>query len=210
MAAPPGGPTALARMVATAGGLVAATGIALFPWRNLEVTHGLAVAAVGASAVLLHRRHIGAQLAARGLWIASGILGTLNLILGPWSQSQASAMVIAGTGAALFALGRSGLDAAKERGVFAPSKYRAPLLVALGLAVADALGFAFYGSILLESWGLWTSNLIFAAALATGAFGLVRMRTWGLLALGATHASIIVAALVGPCACPWSFKRSTG
>jgi hypothetical protein len=197
MAGPPGSPSALAKTVATAGALTAAAGVALFSWRGIEITHALAALAVGSSALLLHVRRTGAQLAARSLWIASGILATLNLILGPWSQSVLSATVMAGSGAALFALGRSGLGPETERGPFAPSKYRAPLLVALGLAIADALGFAFYGSVLLEAWGLWTSNLIFAAALGAGAWGLSRMRTWGLLALGATHAAIVAVALAG-------------
>jgi hypothetical protein len=68
MAASPGGPTALARTVATAGALTAATGVALFNWRGIELTHGLATLAVASSALLLNIRHVGSQLAARSLF----------------------------------------------------------------------------------------------------------------------------------------------
>jgi hypothetical protein len=187
----------IARTAATAGALSAGAGILLLPWHSLGLTQWLATLFVASTGLLLHVRHVGAQLASRSLWLASGMLGLLNLVLGPARQSMASALIAGGATTALLALGRSGLGPGEARGPFVPEKFRIPLLFSLALATADAAGFAFYGVVLVEAWGLWTSNLIFAAALTTGAFGLVRMRTWGLMLLAATHAAIFTVALGG-------------
>ncbi len=209
MAADPVSASPLARAGATAGSVAAAAGIAAFPWGSLWTTQALASGVVGLSAIFLHMRHTAAQMSARALWMATGLLGTLNLVLGPSRERLASAVVVAGASAAMLLMGRSGLGGGL-RGAFEPSRYRVPLLVSLGLAAADALGFTFYGLVILEGWGVLTNNVIFAAGLGLGIYGLARMRTWGLLVLAVMHTWIAGTAFFGNMHLPLVLKGIYG
>jgi hypothetical protein len=183
----------LARVGATAGALLASASLAT--WGRYAFTYALTAGALGLSALLLHLRHTAAQICARAIWIASGILATLSLLLDPTEERATAALLLAGSAMATLLLGRSGLLSGMPD-PFQPARYRAALLLALLLTAAAALGFAFFGALRLESEGSVTTNLFFAAALALGIGGLLRMRTWGLLLLAGMHAWIAGAAFL--------------
>ena len=208
MAAEPVSASSLARAGATAGAVAAAAGIASFSWNSLIATQALASTAVALSAILLHLRHTAAQIFARALWLSTALLATLNVVLGPTREQAASALVVAGSSAAMVLMGRSGLRGLP--GAFEPSRYRAPLLFSLTAASAEALGFAFYGVMVLEGWGALTNNVMFAAGLGLGIYGLVRMRTWGVLVLAAMHLLIAGTALLGDMHLPLLLREIYG
>jgi hypothetical protein len=209
MAQQPISASPLARAGATAGSVAAAAGIVSFSWGSLWTTQALASGIVGLSAIFLHLRHTAAQMAARALWMSSGLLAALTLTLGPSRERVASALVLLGSSVATFLMGRSGLRGGLP-GAFEPARYRIPLLISLGLASADALGFTFYGLMFLEAWGVLTNNLLFAAGLGVGIYGLARMRTWGLLVLAAVHAAIAGTAFFGNLHLPLVLKGIYG
>jgi len=152
---------------------------------------------LAASAALVHSRHLGAQVLARAAWWSNAILG--GLIAGTGGSSErATALILAGTCAAALALaGRSGLTDSGRASAFRPVAFRATLLVAMVMALADTQSLLLFGSLSAVDHGGHASE---AALMLGSAFvmvvaivGLFRLRVWG-LALNVV-ANIAIAAL---------------
>jgi hypothetical protein len=140
-------------------------------------------ALLGASALLVHHRHVGSQLVARAaLWSNLG-LGFL-IVIGTDGREQGIAMALAVcTGGALLGLGQRGLDV--DHGSFAPAAFRTTLFSLFLLALADVQGLAFFAALALEHRTdvlPVAVPLVLAGMLTVGLIGLYRLRVWGLAA----------------------------
>lgn len=163
----------------------------------------LAVSAIIAppavAAALIWSRRVGAQILARACWWSILVFGTLTLAtISPAGTESGRRQLFAGVlcaGAALLAVGRSGLDA--TRGRFQPVAFRGTLLLSLLLAMADCGPFGFMSLFALAAshpirHELFIGLGLFALTL-TGVVGLLRLRTWGLLVALVTN--VLVGAL---------------
>jgi hypothetical protein len=184
----------VARIVASGGALAAAGAILTFPWHQ-PITQSVAASAIAASAGLLHWRQAAAQLFTRGLWTSIVVLAGMNAFVGPGRELGASLALLAGAGTALVAMRDRGLEEGKS--AFAPVAFRAPLLAALALALADVMTLSFYGLAWLEYFGKPTIALGLAGLLAVGAAGLLALRGWGLVLSAAGSAAVAATALAG-------------
>jgi hypothetical protein len=162
----------------------------------MGVTRGAAAGALALSAIAVHTRHLGAQIFARAVWLSALILATLNALYGWPGELVTTVLVAAAAAAALGVAGKRGL-ADDASGSFAPVAFRATLVAALALAVADASSLLFYGIAWLDRFGVVSSPLILGAIAAVGAIGLFRLRVWALLVALATNAAVASTALLG-------------
>jgi hypothetical protein len=189
---------AATRAIASSGALIAAAGISSFHWPEVPLAKWLPVVALVMSALLVHMRHLGGQLFVRGLWFSTALLCSLNLLYGPSYESTISFAVVASCVVSLLAIGRQRLaDDGDDRASFRPHAFRSALLVALGVAGADALSLAFYGLVYFEAFQHVSILLPLAASLGLSAFGLYRMRTWALLLAGGSAMTVGTLAVTG-------------
>lgn len=179
--------------------LVAA--VAMQAWngwdRDLHLALWIPTLLLAASAGLLHSRHLGAQVLARAAWWSNAILGVLVAMSGS-SREFAVAVVLASTCLAALALaGRHGLANSQSSSVFQPVAFRASLLLAMVMALADTQSLLLFGSIVAtdrSGHGIEAALMLGSAAVMVVALiGLFRLRVWG-LALNLI-ANITIAAL---------------
>jgi hypothetical protein len=182
----------LARIVASAGALGAAAGIAKFHWYGVGLTLLLSTVVVGGSGILLFVRRLGAEIAARAIWIATALLALLDLAIGPRVEHGLSATIAACAVGALVAAGSRGMTPEDARGtVFEPRRHRGALIAVMCLALVNAVSLTFFGAFWLELGRASLLAFPLAAALGASAWGIYRMRTWGVLATGATALAMI-------------------
>jgi hypothetical protein len=175
------------RVVATLASLAAA--VAMRAWDDdLPRALWIPSALLAASALLLHRRQLGAQLLVRAVWWANLMLGTLVAVTGSSGDRAVAAPLALATGAALLALGRHRLEEAGGCGSFVPIAFRSSLMATLVMAMADAQSLLLFGGLELErGFREWRHGSVpslalgCAAVLALAIVGLYRLRLWGLL-----------------------------
>jgi len=198
------------RILMVAGTLVAA-GAPLWVaheqrWTGAEYGFTASYAALLAAAgVLACLRSTGAQLLARSVWWSAFGGGVLMAVFAP-DVRELSGMVMAlvlGPATSLLAAGRTGLEG--RAGEFAAGAYRAPIMVSMIMALADAQALGWLGALHLYDamhshyashqqlrWGM---ALLGCSALALVAlYGLYRLRLWGLVVSATTTLAIGVLA----------------
>lgn len=156
-----------------------------------------------AAGVLALWRSTGAQLFARSVWWSAFGGGVLISVFAPEARELAwvALAVVLATATALLVAGRRGLDGDGARD-FAPAAYRAPIMVSMIMALADAQTLGWLGSgrlyvALSAEYGSSATEIQQAMAmLACGAvalialYGLYRLRLWGLVLSAATTLAI--------------------
>jgi hypothetical protein len=162
----------------------------------------LPTALLGACAIVQLHRHVGSQLLVRAVWWSNLLLGTLLAVSGGSTEREVGALVALGTGAALLAVGRRGLEETGA-GAFTPIAYRGSLMGIMVMALADAQSLLLFGTLQLtenKSWqahGVATLPLWLAAALVVAMAGTYRLKLWGLALNLIVNVAIAGAALVG-------------
>jgi hypothetical protein len=181
------------RLAATLGSLAAA---AALPVAFLSSMHppGLAELAIlliptvlcTLSAVLLHHGYLGSQVLARATWWSNLIFGLLvSISAGDTEGNRLGFMLAIGSGLALLAMGRAGLDHGARAGRFHPVAFRGSLIVALVMALADAQSLLFFGSMIVfdhvrMGQPLDLLPLACAGVMMIAVFGIFRLAVWGL------------------------------
>jgi hypothetical protein len=148
-----------------------------------------------ASAFIIHRPTLGAQLLARAIWWANLGLASILCFVGGGSNdilAGGAAMAIA-CGTALLVIGRKGLAEASERANYAPPAFRSSLLLLMVLGLADAQTFLLFG-ILDATDHVPKLRVFFPVGIAylVGFVGLYRLATWGALLNMATSLAMIL------------------
>ena len=161
--------------------LCLATGAAFVPSVGTAPVLFFAIAAAMLAAVAARQEGLGPQIFTRGvLW--SNLLLSLILTVGAGRSDAALGLLLAPTaGGALLVLGRVGLDARSD--AFAPKAFRGPLLLALVMALADALSLLLFAFVTItKSHGVGFFPLAGCAAVMLIAIaGLYRLRTWAVV-----------------------------
>lgn len=155
------------------------------------------------SALLVHVSALGAQLAVRGLWWATALVGSALAVA--WSgtaSGEAGAVGALGASVALLALGFSAAVPQGKSVFFAPRAARATFTIALLVAACDALALGYFGILYFESFlvggdlatGTETA-MVLALAGAAGLFalGLFTLRVWAWL--GAVGTTVLIGVL---------------
>jgi hypothetical protein len=172
------------RAIASAGALGGA--VCMRSWGpGLPLALWLPALLLGASSLLVWRRHVGGQLLARAVLWSNLILGTLISVTGSdWERGLACWLATA-TGAALLALGRQALDEAQPGDSFVPHAFRGTLICLLVMAMADAQSLILFGAIEMSGLHELMSHralpIVLAVPLVVSVFGLYRLRLWGLV-----------------------------
>ncbi len=186
-------------LLATAGALVASVAIGSF-----IVDAGpllLPTLALAGAGILIHVRSFGAQLLARAVWWANLVLAVFLAGSGGRSEREVGAALALGCGIGLLAAGHKGLAEASERQGYAPVRFKATLLLAMILALADTQTLLLFGILKLHKWHshLSSTMLLLSSALAmiVAFVGLYRLRTWGLVTNVAANLAIAAAAWMG-------------
>jgi hypothetical protein len=171
-------------------GVVAAVLSLLYVWalvtarpHRLDGQALLVTASLALSLGLFSLNHVGAQIAARGLWWAQFLFGMALCWVKPEGFEGEALTVALGGGGALLLAGSAGLRAdAPTRGAFAPVAFRRTLLVSIALSVAEvqALGIASSGLLGADD-PLGVELGACALLIAAGLVGLYRLRFWGVL-----------------------------
>jgi hypothetical protein len=163
---------------------------------------------LGAAALLIHHGALGSQLVARSVWWANLVLGTLLSVAGTHHEQYVGVGMALGTGAALLAMGRLGLDE-RPGSAFRPVAFRTTLTLGMIMAVADAQALTFLGAVQTEKsvqYREWAESsdalhgvalLASAAVLALAIAGLYRLRVWGLLLAALGSLGVATLAVTG-------------
>lgn len=192
-------PFLLARRV-VASAAAAFAGLSFFavgPHIVLAIPIGLLLV----SAALIFRNHLPSQILVRAALWSNLVLGTLLAVAG-FSEGVMGTVIAIGTAVGLLSLGRTGLD--QKTGGFAPVAFRASLIVALVMALADVQSLALFAMLGLQGaarvtyrpmveFGHALVTLACAAVMVLAVIGMYRLRVWG-LALNIA-ANVVVAAL---------------
>lgn len=199
-------------LLATLGTLTAAAWLAVAP-NHWPVVLWLPTSLLVAGALLLQLDRFGAQVLIRAVWWQGLVLGTLVTTDGSASERLPGALLALGSGAALLALGRLGLD---RPGRFNPLAYRGLLIASIAMALADAQVLLLWGGVNLEqvadgaSWHHQTYPLLLgcAAVMLVAVVGLLRLKVWGVLLTLLANLGIAALALGGalriPSAAAWA------
>lgn len=151
------------------------------------------------SAALLHHRDLGSQVLARATWWSNLIFGLLvSISAGDTDSNRLGLMLAIGSGLALLAMGRIGLEHGVRAGRFHPVAFRGLLIVALVMALADAQSLLLFGVAIVVDHvrlGLPLDLLPLACAgvMLIAVSGIFRLAVWG-LALGLV-ANVAIAGL---------------
>ncbi len=138
------------------------------------------VALLGASALLVHGRTLGAQLASRAVWWSNLVLGALICVAGNERERPPGAMLLLGAAAALLLAGRGRLDARSS--TFAPLAFRGTLMAVLVMTLADLQSLVLFGALTTServTGRVGVALLAVAVPMAISAIGLFRLRVWG-------------------------------
>ena len=150
--------------------------------RDLPAALWIPTLLLTASAVFVFSRQLGPQILARAAWWSNLILGTLIAFTSSSSEVISATALAATCGAALLLAGRSGLSG--DSGAFRPVAFRATLLIAMIMALADTQSLLLFGTLeASEHSGLdLESGLMLgsAAFMVVAMVGLFRLRVWGL------------------------------
>jgi hypothetical protein len=172
-------------------------------WQGAEYGFAASYAALlVAAGVLACLRSTGAQLLARSVWWSMFGGGVLIALFAPDVREMSELMLamVRGPATALLAVGRSGLDGGA--GGFAPAAYRAPIMMSMVMAMADAQALGWLGAARLytavryhyEPHELEIQRALAALACCAVAlialYGLYRLRLWGLVLSAMTTLAI--------------------
>jgi uncharacterized membrane protein (DUF2068 family) len=155
---------------------------------DAPLTLGLPLVGMTLSLLLLHSRHLGAQMLARSFWWTSLILGMLIAGAANNDESLSGVGLALGAGGALLAMGRLGISNARERGSFVPVAFTGALTVGLVMALADLQTLIMWGGVLVGISKDFTpaafqltgvGMLASAGVMLVAIVGLYRLRMWG-------------------------------
>jgi len=142
-----------------------------------------------AAAFLLHVNRFTAQVLARAVWWQALVLGGLLCCCGNSREGTAGLVLALGSGTALLALGRGGLEGEAPSRWFKPLAFRGVLITAITMALADAQVLLLWGGLRAEErvdagWGpnfdAWLL-LGCGAVMLLAVYGLLRLRVWGMV-----------------------------
>jgi hypothetical protein len=145
---------------------------------NVPLALGIPILLLVASAGLMFRNHLPSQILVRAALWSNLVLGTLIAVSGGGHEMPIGAILAVSTTVGLLALGRSGLTQTTER--FAPTAFRASLILALVMALADTQSLALFGTIQLDH-GDGVGTLACAVLMGVALFGLYRLQVWGVV-----------------------------
>jgi hypothetical protein len=175
------------------------------PWQ-LWLPAGL----LGASALLVHHRHVGSQMLVRAALWSNLLLGVIISVAGSSREQHIAVVLAAATGGALLALGRQGLAGDARGASFVPLAFRAPLTAILVMALADAQTLILFGSLLAAEGNgpasTGVASLALAGALLLGIAGLYALKVWGLLVNLVACGAIVALAATGLLELPWELR----
>ncbi len=194
---PPAGSRWLASLAAVLALTTMATDAIIGAQLGVSLLFALAlpVFVLGASAVLVHRDTLGAQLFCRAAWWAHLVLGFA------WSWGSPDALPAGGTvlalasGVALLSAGREGLLRDDTARVFDPVAFRGTVLLGMLLGLADAQLLAQVGLTFLEADAAGGHPAVFlscAVLSAIGVWGLSRLRVWAVALNLATQLLVLL------------------
>jgi hypothetical protein len=159
---------------------------------------------IASSSVLAFGRSTGAQLLARAIWWSAFASGGLTAGFAAETRDLAATGLVMtlATSTALLIAGRRGLD--RDTLGFAPAAYRAPIMISMIMALADAQGVGWLGATRLSfalSYGS-DGDLVYqavamiacSAVALVALYGLYRLRLWGLVLSAVTTLAIGVLA----------------
>lgn len=154
------------------------------------------VLVLGASALLVHRDTLGAQLFCRAAWWAHLVLGFAWSWGAPDSLPAGGTVLALASGIALLSAGREGLLREDTARVFDPVAFRGTVLLGMLLGLADAQLLAQLGLTFLEADAADGHPALFLACavlLAVGVWGLTRLRVWAVGLNLLAHMLVLVA-----------------
>jgi hypothetical protein len=157
-------------------------------WLAFAASYAAIIAVAGPLAL---RRSTGAQLFARSVWWSALGAAVLAAVFAAEERevSGTALVMVLSTSMALLAAGRRGLDTGATD--FAPAAYRAPIMISMIMALADAQAVGWLGGSRLYAAMQWgapghevqqASAMLACCALALIAlYGLYKLRFWGLV-----------------------------
>ncbi len=192
------------KFVAGLGGIIAALAL-VFSFTERETRSELwklflPLLGLVASAVIIHRASLGAQLLARAIWWANLGLASILCFLGAGGNDIliGGALMAIGCGTALVVVGRKGLAEASERENYAPPAFRSSLLLLMVLGLADAQTFLLFAFLdATEHTPKLRAFLPVGIAYLVGFIGLYRLAIWGALLDMATSIAMLLYLLGG-------------
>lgn len=169
------------------------TGTHSGPWLVLW----LPVSLLFVSAILVHRRSIGAQLLARAIWWSNLVLGVLISSAGNGHERKIAVVLALASGLALLVSGREQLETSPGR--FAPIAFRGSFTAILVMALADVQSLFLFGMLSsMDNGGRGTSAvalLSVAIAMMIAVIGLFRLRAWGLVLAAISNVALVLVAM---------------
>ncbi|MCA9553781.1 MAG: hypothetical protein KC933_27325 [Myxococcales bacterium] len=147
----------------------------------------VALATLPVAAGLVFVRRLEPQILARAVLWGLLVVGTLLAVAVNGSAVEAHLVSLAfalGAGAALLALGASGLDAPPARAAFVPQAFRGVLVSILVMAIADTCTLIFWSGLALENKlsptpGPQIFVVTSAVVMLVAVMGLYGLRVWG-------------------------------
>lgn len=133
------------------------------------------------SAGLIFRRELASHVFARAVLWSNLLLGFLIAISGSGEEQLIGGVIALMTGSALHLVGTAGLRRPSE--VFAPVAFRASLVLAVVMALADTQSLTLFGVLQLDRGNGSTAYPLLACAglMIVALYGLYRLRLWGLV-----------------------------
>jgi len=157
----------------------------------------LPVSLLFVSAIVVHRRSIGAQLFARAVWWSNLVLGVMISSAGSSHERKIAVVLALASGLALLVAGREELETSP--GVFAPIAFRGSLTGILVMALADVQSLFLFGMLASTESGSHRLNAIallgVAITMTIAVFGLFRLRAWGLVLAAISNIALVVVAV---------------
>ena len=194
-----GSATFIRRLIATACAFTAAAFMRSWNGDNLPWVLWLPTGMLVAAGVMVHRPFLGGQLLARAVFWANLLLGTVIATSAVGADHFVATGLALTCGAALLVVGRTGL--APGQSAFRPVAFRATLITALVMAMADAQSLALWGGVGMEEEYARVSQapylLACAGVMILAIIGLYRMKLWGLVLNVAANIAIAAIALSG-------------
>ncbi len=133
------------------------------------------------SAGLIFRSELASHVFARAVLWSNLLLGFLIAVSGSGEEQLVGGFIALTTGAALHLVGTAGLRRSSE--VFAPVAFRASLVLAVVMALADTQSLTLFGILQLDRGDGSTAYPLLACAglMIVALYGLYRLRLWGLV-----------------------------
>lgn len=181
--------TACAALV-TAGTFFAFDGST--PW-----SLGVPISMLVMATALSFREHLPSQVLVRAALWSNLILGALITVSSHASEALVAYIMLMGSATGLLSIGRFGLDLPSNR--FAPVAFRASLVLALVMALADTQSLVLFGGIHVEGKHFDAAAPLLACAgvMMVALVGLYRLAVWGLVLNLATNIAVAGLAVSG-------------